>query len=171
MAGARNHGGRYGRGPNRFPAVAGRAIMLGRVCLVHPEHDEPVPIEDHHVRPRPRGGGDSQTVRLCANAHGRVHALLDEIEAVALSSPFAVVDEVLRSLPDVTWQRFTVTERGIAYQGWRSYGLPFIQRRYATAFRLWRTDGTAKEPATPHFDNLYHAARWSRRWRQELDAL
>lgn len=165
------NGGHYWRGrANRLPTVAGRAIMLGRVCTVHAEHDDPVPIEDHRVRPAPRGGADA-SVRLCANAHGRVHALMDEIEAVALSSPFAVVDEVLRSLPDATWQSFTVAERGIAYHGWRTYGLAFLQGRYATAYRLWRTDGTAKEPDTPHFDDLYHAARWSRRWRQELDAL
>jgi hypothetical protein len=130
-----------------------------------------VPIEEHHVRPRPRGGGDSQTVQLCANAHGRVHALLDDIEATASASPFAVVGEVLRTLPRDLWERHTVIERAIAYHGWQSYGLGFLNGRYDNAYHLWRTDGTAKLPDVPHFNDLYHAARWSRRWRKELDAL
>lgn len=144
--------------------------MLGRECLVHPEHDEPVPIEDHRPRPGPRGGGGA-SVHLCANAHGRVHNLLDLIEDVAVASPYAVASEVLRTLPDDIWRAYSVTERAVAYRGWMAYGPGFINGRYASAYRLWRTDGTAKEPDVPHFDDLYHAARWSRRWRKELDAL
>lgn len=145
--------------------------MLGRDCLVHAEHDLPAPIHGHHVRPLVRGGGDSQVVSLCANAHGRVHRLLDEIEATAQACPFATVGEVLRTLPDDIWQAFPATERAIAYHGWQSYGLGFLNGRYATAYRLWRTDGTPKEPDTPLFVDLGHAARWSKRWRKELDAL
>ncbi len=103
--------------------------MLGRECLVHAEHDEPVPIEQHHVRPLARGGGDSQQVGVCANAHGRIHHLLDDLESFALDGMFA------------------------------------------TAYRLWRTDGTPKEDGVPLFADLGHAARWSKRWRKELGAL
>jgi len=156
---------------DRLPALANRAIVLGRECLAHREHDEPVPVERHHVRPRTRGGGDSQTVQLCANAHGRVHALLDGIEDVAVASPFAVVDEVLRSLPRDIWQAYSVIERAIAYRGWQAYGLGFLNGRYESGYRMWRTDGTPKARDIPHFNDLYHAARWSRRWRRELGAL
>jgi hypothetical protein len=136
---------------------------------VHPQHDEPVPIATHYVRPRPRGGGAEPTVTLCANAHGRVHALLDEIEAYAMTSPYRTTNEVLRSLP--VWDAYDVTERAIAYHGWMAYGLSFINGRYAAAYAHWRTDGTPKVPDVPHFNDLYHAARWSKRWRKELDAL
>lgn len=141
------------------------------MCLVHQEHTEAVPVHDHHVRPRPRGGGDSQTIQLCANAHGRVHYLLDGIERTAKSTPYATLGEVLRTLPDDVWRAFDVTERAIAYRGWEMYGLGFLNGRYETAYRLWRTDGTARDDEIPHFDDLYHAARWSRRWRREMDAL
>jgi hypothetical protein len=145
--------------------------MLGRDCLVHPGHDWPVPIEGHHVRPLVRGGGDSQVVDLCANAHGRVHHLLDEIEAVAEASPYATVGEVLRTLPTDIWQAFAATERAIAYHGWQAYGLGFLNGRYATAYRFWRTDGSPKLANVPVFADLGHAARWSRRWRKEMEAL
>lgn len=145
--------------------------MLGRDCLVHTEHDQPVPIQPHHVRPLARGGGDSQMVPLCANAHGRVHVLLDQIEATAEASPYATVGEVLRTLPDDVWQVFPATERAIAYHGWQAYGLGFLNGRYAAAYRLWRTDGSPRQPNTPMFADLGHAARWSKRWRKELDAL
>ena len=138
---------------------------------MHQEHDEDVPIESHSVRPRPRGGGDSQSIRLCANAHGRVHHLLDDIEAVAASSPFATVGEVLRSLPEIVWSAYGIEERAVAYRGWQSYGLGFLNGRYAAAYRYWRTDGTPKREDVPMFDDLFHAARWSRRWRRELGAL
>jgi len=144
--------------------------MLGRVCLVHPAHDEEVPIEHHRIRPAPRGGGDA-AVQVCANAHGRIHVLLDGIEDYATASPFAVVDEILRTLPRDVWSRFDVIERSIAYRGWRSYGLGFLNGRYTTAYRLWRTDGTPKTAEAPMFADLYHAARWSKRWRKELGAM
>jgi hypothetical protein len=144
--------------------------MLGRECLVHPDHDEPVPIDRHHVRPRPRGGGDVQ-VSVCANAHGRIHVLLDAIEDLAATSPFATVDEILRGLPRDTWISFDVTERAVAYRGWQTYGLGFLNHRYDTAYRLWRTDGTPKTSEAPIFADLYHAARWSKKWRRELGAL
>lgn len=146
-------------------------MTLGRACLVHPEHDEDVPVIGHHVRPLARGGGESQIVSVCLNAHGRVHVLLDEIEDTALSSPFATVAEVVRSLPADLWPGYAPAERMIAFHGWESYGLGFLNGRYATAYRLWRTDGSPKLPDTPLFADLGHAARWSKRWRKELDAL
>ena len=138
---------------------------------MHPDHEQDVPIEPHHVRPLARGGGESQVVSLCANAHGRVHVLLDEIEATAMSSPYATVSEVIRTMPDDLWPGYDATERLIAFHGWEAYGLSFLNGRYATLYKLWRTDGTPKEPGTPLFVDLGHAARWSRRWRRELDAL
>lgn len=163
--------GRAGRSTGGLPALAVRAVRLGRVCLAHSEHDEPVPIELHHVRPRPRGGGDGQQVQVCANAHGRIHALLDDIEATAKSSPYSTWGEVLRHMPEEMWSAYSVIERAIAYHGWQSYGLGFVGGRYETSYRYWRTDGTPRLPEVPHFNDLYHAARWSRRWRRELDAL
>lgn len=145
--------------------------MLGRECLVHAEHDEPVPIEQHHVRPLARGGGEGQSVGVCANSHGRIHYLLDDLESFAASSPYATVDEVARSVPDRTWETYTPTERVIALRGWNAYGLGFLNGRYRTAYDLWRTDGTPKHDGVPLFADLGHAARWSRRWRKELDAL
>lgn len=145
--------------------------MLGRDCLVHPGHDEQVPIEPHHVRPRPRGGGDAQAVSLCANAHGRVHHLLDEIEAYAAACPYATTQEVIAQLPAHVWTGFTEMEQAIAFRGWDSYGLSFLNGRYLSAYRWWATDGSAKEAEVPHFDELFHASRWSRKWRRELDEL
>jgi hypothetical protein len=142
--------------------------MLGRECLVHTAHEQPVPIQPHHVRPMSRGGSSAQAVGLCANAHGRIHHLLDEIEAYALASPYATVDEVLRAALADLWRGSELTERAIAGRGWQSYGLGFLNGRYAGAYRMWRTDGAAKEPDVPHFTDLLHAARWSRRWRREL---
>jgi hypothetical protein len=142
--------------------------MLGRDCFVHAEHDQPQPIQEHHVRPMSRGGVDSQVLRMCANAHGRVHRLLDEIEAVALASPYATTDEIIRTLPEGIWKVFTVEERAVAYHGWQAYGLGFLNGRYGVSFDLWRTDGTPKHASVPHFSDLTHAARWSRRWRRQL---
>lgn len=146
-------------------------MIRGRVCLAHPDHDPAVPIQIHHLQPRARGGIGTPTVQLCANAHGSVHALLDVIEELALNSPYATVDEVLRGLPERTWTSFTGPERVIAYHGWRTYGLGFLGGRYANHYRLWRTDGTARAPDVPMFDDVNHAARWSRRWRRELERL
>lgn len=110
-------------------------------------------------------------VSLCANAHGRVHVLLDEIEDTAAASPYATVGEVLRSIPGDLWPGFDAVERMIAFHGWETYGLGFLNGRYETAARLWRTDGAPKLPDVPLFVDLGHAARWSRRWRRELGAL
>lgn len=100
-----------------------------------------------------------------------MHALLEGIEATARASPFRTVAEVLRSLPDDIWSAYDVTERAVAYRGWQAYGLGFMNGRYETAYRYWRTDGSPKGPGVPHFDDLFHAARWSRRWRRELGSL
>ena len=154
-----------------MPVLAGRAVMLGRECLVHREHDEVVPIVEHHVRPRPRGGGDSQILDLCANAHVKIHVLLDKIEAYAEACPYATMGEVLDHLPAHVWTGYAEIERAIAYRGWESYGLGFLNGRYRSASRFWATDGTAKEENVPHFDDIVHAARWSRKWRRELGAL
>jgi hypothetical protein len=145
--------------------------MLGRDCVVHREHGEVAPIERHHVRPLARGGGQSQAIRLCANAHGRVHWLLDDLEGFAVSSPHSTASEVARSVPGAAWSGFLPIERSIALNGWEAYGNGFINGMYETAFRLWRTDGTPKEDGVPLFADLGHAARWSKKWRKELDAL
>jgi hypothetical protein len=142
--------------------------MLGRECLVHTHHDDPVPIEPHHVRPLPRGGGESQVIDLCANAHGRVHALLDDIESYAAACPYATTAEVLGRLPAHVIVGYDRTEKMIAARGWESYGLAFLNGRYKSAFRWWTTNGTAKEAEVPHFSDLFHASRWSRKWRREL---
>lgn len=144
-------------------------MILGRECLVHPDHDDKVPIESHHVRPCPRGGGDSQTLTLCANAHGRIHHLLDDIEGYAAACPYATADEVIARLPAHVWTGFTETEQMIAFRGWQAYGLGFLNGRYLNAFRWWSTDGRAKQDDVPHFGELFHASRWSRKWRKELN--
>lgn len=144
--------------------------MLGVVCLAHHgEHARLVPIEMHHVRPVARGGQGSLTVPLCANAHGEVHDLLDEIEARALTSPFALVDEVIRNIPREVRAVYSPRVRVIAYRGWQTYGLGFLGGRYANDHRHWRTDGTAKAEGVPAFNETMHAARWSRRWRRNLE--
>lgn len=145
--------------------------MLGRECFIHQEHAENVPIDAHHVRPRARGGGDSQTLAMCANAHGRVHHLLDAIEDYAAACPYATAAEVLQRLPAHVWTGYTEAEQIVAYRGWEAYGLGFLNGRYVSAYHWWATDGTAKVPEVPHFDDLYHAARWSRKWRRELEAM
>jgi hypothetical protein len=144
--------------------------MLGRDCLVHARHDEVVPIQYHHVRPLPRGGGESPVISLCANAHGRVHALLDNIETYAAACPYATLAEVLAKLPAHVTVGYQNTEKAIAARGWESYGTAFLNGRYRTAFRWWATDGRAKADEVPHYCDLFHASRWSRRWRRELDA-
>lgn len=145
--------------------------MLGRDCTVHDEHDEPVPIEKHHVRPLARNGGDSQQIRLCANAHGRVHFLLDDLEDFAVSSPHSTASEVASSVPGTLWATFSEMERLVALRGWYLYGNGFTNGMYATAYRLWRTDGSPKVAEAPAFVDLGHAARWSRKWRKELGVL
>lgn len=143
--------------------------MLGTHCLAHGEHARPVPIEMHHVRPVARGGQGSPSVPLCANAHGAVHELLDELEAVAVISPFALVDEVIRTLPRDIRRQYDGPVRVIAYKGWQLYGLAFLGGRHVNDHRHWRTDGTARQPGIPAFNETMHAARWSRRWRRNLE--
>lgn len=146
-------------------------MIRGRVCLAHPSHPCQVPIEVHHVRPVARGGMGTATVQLCANAHGTVHHLLDAIEDQALVSPYATVLEVIRNLPRDVWASYPGAERVIAYRGWQAYGLGFLGNRYATHYRLWLTDGHPRIPDVPVFTDIAHAARWSRRWRRELERL
>lgn len=141
---------------------------LGRVCLAHPEHAPPVPIEIHHVRPVTRGGRGSLTVQLCANAHGQVHALLDQIEAVACSSPYATSREVIDHLPRALWAAYPGPVRVIAYKGWMLYGIGFVNGLYVARYRLWDTAGEPRLAGVPVYSDLMHAARWSRRWRREL---
>lgn len=144
---------------------------MGRVCMAHAEHAEPVPIQIHHMRPRPRGGMESPTIQLCANAHGTVHLMLDEIEARAVASPYATAAEVIRHLPRELWSGCPTLERAIAYRGWLAYGPGFMNGRYDESRRFWRTDGSPRLLEVPHFDDLRHAARWSRKWRNELRGL
>lgn len=146
-------------------------MIRGRVCLAHTEHPCPVPIQIHHVRPVARGGVGTTTVQLCANSHGLVHALLDAIEELAAVSPYATTLEVIRGLPEKVWAGYPGPVRLIAYRGWQVYGTGFLGGRYSTHYRLWRTDGTPREPGTPVFSDIAHAARWSRRWRRELERL
>lgn len=144
-------------------------MLVGRLCLAHPVHAEAVPIEHHHVRPVSRGGTGSPTVQLCANAHGLVHDLLDQLEAQALASPYATTDEVVRTLPREVWARYPGAVRVIAYKGWKLYGLGFIGGLYADAHRHWGTSGEAKHANVPSYHDVRHAARWSRRWAKELN--
>jgi hypothetical protein len=143
----------------------------GRVCLAHDSHPAPVPIHLHHVQPVARGGHRSQTVQVCANAHGAVHALLDEIEAHATASPYATVHEVIRALPHGVWASYEGRVRYIAYKGWQLYGLGFLNGRYTVHHRLWNTAGEPKRADVPVFSDIRHAARWSKRWRRELERL
>jgi hypothetical protein len=143
-------------------------VILGRVCLAHPEHHPAVPIEQHHVQPRARGGIGTATVQLCANAHGQVHALLDDIEAVAVSSPYALMREVVDNLPRSVWAAYPGPVRVIAYKGWLTYGAGFIDGLHAERYRLWTTAGRPRAADVPAYHELEHAARWSKRWRKEL---
>lgn len=144
-------------------------MPVGRVCLAHRAHADAVPIEIHHIRPVTRGGTGSATVQLCANAHGLVHDLLDQIEAQAIASPYATVDEVIRTLPREVWARYPGAVRVIAYKGWQQYGLGFINGIYAPQHHHWTTSGEAKRANTPAYPEVRHAARWSRRWARELE--
>jgi hypothetical protein len=145
--------------------------MIGRVCLAHRQHSDPVPIVFHHVRPVSRGGEGTLTVQLCANAHGLVHSLLDDIEAVAVTAPYATVDEVIRLVPRPIWASYPGPVRVIAYKGWREYGLGFLGGRYVQQYRLWDTRGAARNANTPAYSDVRHAARWSRKWRNTAERL
>lgn len=141
-------------------------MSLGRVCLAHPDHHPAVPIDLHHVHPRARGGRDGQAVQLCANAHGQVHALLDDIEAHAVSSPFATTREVVDRLPRNVWADYSGPVRLIAYKGWLAYGLGFLNGMYAEQFRHWTSAGVPKSAGVPHFADREYAR--TPRWRQAL---
>lgn len=141
---------------------------LGRLCLAHPEHAPPVPIQIHHVRPLARGGRGTTTVQLCANSHGQVHDLLDRIEALAHASPYATVREVVDRLPRNIWAAYPGAVRVVAYKGWVTYGIGFLGGIYDERHRLWTTDGEPRMAGVPVYADLLHAARWSRRWRREL---
>lgn len=143
--------------------------MFGRVCLAHASHAVAVPIENHHVRPVARGGQGTKTVQLCANAHGSVHDLMDRIEEVAVRSPYAIVNEVIRSVPRNVWAEYPGAVRVIAYKGWQLYGLSFIGGMYETEHRLWTSGGAPKREGVPAYTELLHAARWSRKWRRTLE--
>lgn len=143
-------------------------MIVGRVCLAHATHAVAVPIEQHHIRPVTRGGIGTRAVQLCANAHGLVHDLLDQIERQAKSSPYALVDEVIRGIPRDIWARYPGAVRVIAYKGWQQYGLGFIGGMYELEARHWSTSGAAKHANVPSYDDVRHAARWSRRWAREL---
>jgi hypothetical protein len=98
-----------------------------------------------------------------------VHHLLDDIEDYAIACPYATPHEVIDRLPAHVWTGFTDTERMIAYRGWESYGLGFLNGRHFNAYHWWTTDGQAKRDDVPHFGELFHASRWSRKWRKELN--
>jgi hypothetical protein len=53
---------------------------MGTTCLVH-VHDGWVPLEWHHVWPLGDGGPDvrQNKIRVCANAHYSIHAMLDAL--------------------------------------------------------------------------------------------
>lgn len=144
--------------------------MIGRLCLVHPDHLERVPIITHHIRPASRGGRTSRTVRLCANAHGLVHDLLDVIEDAAADSPYGVVAEIVRHLPPERWAQYPGAVRVVAYAGWKTYGLGFMQGTYAREYALWDSAGRPRTEGIPTYADVRQAARWSRRWRRELGA-
>jgi hypothetical protein len=120
------------------------------------------------MRPLPRGGRGSATVQLCANAHGQVHDLMDRIEALAYSSPYATMREIVNRLPRDVWAAYPGAVRVIAYKGWLLYGIGFIGGIYDERYRLWDTAGEPKMVGVPVYCDLLHAARWSRRWRREL---
>jgi hypothetical protein len=152
--------------------------MRGRLCLAH-EHSAPAPIVFHSLRPLPRGGRGTRTVQLCVNGSAEVYQLLDLIEDRAMTSPFSTSVEVVRNLPRDVWAAYGGPERVIAYRAWAGdrrrdvtgYGTAFLNGRYAIHYRHWRTDGSPKQAGVPMFSDIGHAARWSRRWRRELESL
>lgn len=146
--------------------------MLGVDCFVHGLHSAAVPIDEHHVRPIARGGERAApTVPLCANAHGLVHALLDEIEAMAVASPYATVHEVVRTLPDPVWAGFPGRVRLVAYRGWQLYGLAFLGRRFTKHHRLWDSAGRPRTPDTPAYGQTAAVFALPRRSRMRLRRL
>jgi hypothetical protein len=56
-------------------------VKRGIDCAVE-MHWTPVPLEDHHIKPKENGGlklwrGLPNIVRVCSNAHGNVHYFMD----------------------------------------------------------------------------------------------
>jgi len=146
--------------------------MIGIDCLAHGRHSAPVPIEEHHLRPLARGGDPAEpTIALCANAHGLVHALLDEIEGIAVVSPYATLHEVVRTLPDSVWASFPGKVRLIAYRGWQAYGLAFLGRRLRGQHRHWTTDGQPKTDGLPAYGEATRTLALARRLRRHIATL
>jgi hypothetical protein len=146
--------------------------MIGVGCFAHGEHVVPVPIENHHVHPLPRGGNPAAPgILLCANAHGLVHALLDDIERVAITSPYATVHEVVRLLADNVWAGYPGRIRIIAYRGWQAYGLSFLNRRLVGQHRLWDSAGRSRTPGMPAYGETGRALALPRRLRRQITAL
>jgi hypothetical protein len=54
---------------------------MGTMCVCH-VHDGWVPLEWHHVWPVGDGGPNitANKIRVCANAHYSIHAVIDEME-------------------------------------------------------------------------------------------
>jgi hypothetical protein len=57
-------------------------VQMGTFCVVH-SHDAWVPLEWHHVWPLGDGGPNIaiNKIRVCANAHYSIHAVLDHMLA------------------------------------------------------------------------------------------
>ena len=146
--------------------------MIGVDCFIHGLHAGLVPIEAHHIHPVPRGGDPGAAViPLCANSHGLVHALLDEIEMTAISSPYATLHEIVRTLPGKPAHRSAGRVRIVAYRGWQAYGLGFIGHRYDRQHRLWDSLGRARQANMPAYGQTARALALSRRQRRDIAAL
>lgn len=146
--------------------------MIGVDCFAHGTHHGLVPIETHHLHPASRGGDPSAAgVSLCANAHGLVHALMDEIEAAAVVSPYATLHEVVRDLPHEQWARFPGKIRLIAYRGWQTYGLAFLGRRFVRQHRHWDSAGRPRTPGMPAYGETARALALPRHLRRSIATL
>jgi hypothetical protein len=146
--------------------------MVGVDCYVHGEHSAMVPIETHRIRPPSRGGDPfGAAVPLCANAHGLVHALLDEIEAVAVTTPHGTVHQVVRMVDDNIWASFPGRVRLIAYRSWQSYGAAFIGNSFHRQHDLWDTAGRPREANVPAYGQLSRMRNTPRRLRWEISRL
>lgn len=146
--------------------------MIGVDCFVHGQHSAPVPIEAHRIRPPSRGGDPyGAAVPLCANAHGLVHALLDEIEAVARSAPHATLQQAVKLVDDHVWAGYPGRVRLIAYRSWQSYGEAFLGRRFHRQHDLWDTAGRPREDSVPAYNQLARLRNMPRRLRWEISRL
>lgn len=111
-------------------------MARGLTCGVH-SHASLVPIEAHHIRPKSRGGRDVTTnmIPLCANGHGDVHYLLDEVED---SGGWDVV-------PWAVMRSFGLKVRAVARLGWNSYAADFMAGRLDAEVRAYRTSGVPRD--------------------------